>query len=219
MRVRMSLPHINNLSGTYEYGTGGSAPGADKFFRSSDRRAPHNAYISAAGITEACAQLGYSLTIRPGYYSAKHFSFAEGVNTLAQYGAGAASANVIDLSNIFPYTRTGFSYNPATGLYDKTIHGGAHKDADGTQLSFANVIVQNTSWMPVDEKGYLAFVNYDTTQDGWYFTKGKCIHITWQKTADYSPTRYFDDAGNEIQLNQGKTYIAVAQAGRLPVFS
>lgn len=219
MRDRISLPDINNLSGTYEYGTGGSAPGADKFFRSSDRRAPHNAYISAAGITEACAQLGYSLTIRPGYYSAKHFSFAEGVNTLAQYGAGAASANVIDLSNIFPYTRTGFSYNPATGLYDKTIHGGTHKDADGTQLSFANVIVQNTSWMPVDEKGYLAFVNYDTTQDGWYFTKGKCIHITWQKTADYSPTRYFDDAGNEIQLNQGKTYIAVAQAGRLPVFS
>ena len=61
MRDRISLPDINNLSGTYEYGTGGSAPGADKFFRSSDRRAPHNAYISAAGITEACAQLGYSL--------------------------------------------------------------------------------------------------------------------------------------------------------------
>ena len=219
MRDRISLPDINNLSGTYEYGTGGSAPGADKFFRSSDRRAPHNAYISAAGITEACARLGYSLAIRPEYYSAKHFSFAEGVNTLTQYGAGAAAANVIDLSNIFPYTKTGFTYNPATGLYDKTIHGGAHKDADGTQLSFANVIVQNTSWVRLDDNGYLAFANYDTTQDGWYFTKGKCIHITWQKTADYSPTRYFDDAGNEIQMNQGKTYIAVAQAGRLPVFS
>lgn len=219
MRDRISLPDINNLSGTYEYGTGGSAPGADKFFRSSDRRAPHNAYISAAGITEACARLGYSLAIRPEYYSAKHFSFAEGVNTLTQYGAGAAAANVIDLSNIFPYTKTGFTYNPATGLYDKTIHGGAHKDADGTQLSFANVIVQNTSWVRLDDNGYLAFANYDTTQDGWYFTKGKCIHITWQKTADYSPTRYFDDAGNEIQMNQGKTYIAVVQAGRLPVFS
>ena len=79
--------------------------------------------------------------------------------------------------------------------------------------------VQNTSWVRLDDNGYLAFANYDTTQDGWYFTKGKCIHITWQKTADYSPTRYFDDAGNEIQMNQGKTYIAVAQAGRLPVFS
>ncbi|HJC56048.1 MAG TPA: DUF3048 domain-containing protein [Candidatus Eisenbergiella intestinipullorum] len=219
MRDRISLPDINNLSGTYEYGTGGSAPGADKFFRSSDRKAPHNAYISAEGITEACAQLGYSLTIRPEYYSPRHFHFAEVENTLEQYGAAAAPAGTIDLSDIFPYTRTGFTYNPSTGLYDKTIHGGAHKDADGTQLSFANVIVQNASWVTLDDSGYLAFASYDTTQDGWYFTRGRGIHITWQKTADYSPTQYFDDAGNEIQLNQGKTYIAVAQAGRLPAFS
>lgn len=219
MQDRISMPDINNLSGTYEYGTGGDAPGADKFFRSSDRRAPHNAYISAAGITEACAQLGYSLAIRPEYYSAQHFRFSEGINTLDQYGAGAAAANVIDLSDIFPYTRTGFTYNPATGLYDKTIHGGAHTDADGTQLSFANVIVQDASWTRLDDKGYLAFASYDTSQDGWYFTKGKCIHITWQKTTDYGPTRFFDDAGQEIEMNQGKTYIAVAQDGRLPVFS
>ena len=219
MRDRISLPDINNLSGTYEYGTGGSAPGANQFFRSSDRKAPHNAYISADGITEACAQLGYSLSIRPEYYSGQHFAFADGVNTLDQYGAAAAPANTVSLADIFPYTKTGFTYNPATGLYDKTIHGSAHKDADGTQLSFANVIVQNTSWVRLDDGGYLAFGNYDTTQDGWYFTKGKCIHITWQKTADYSPTKYFDDAGNEIRLNQGKTYIAVAQAGRLPAFS
>lgn len=219
MRDRISMPDINNLSGTFEYGTGGNAPGADKFFRSSDRRAPHNAYISAAGITEACAQLGYSLTVRPGYYSPKHFQFANGVNTLAQYGAGAATANVIDLSNIFPSTRTGFTYNPADGLYYKTIHGSAHTDAvDGSQLAFANVIVQNSKWMTLDDKGYLAFYNYDTTEDGYYFTKGKCIHITWQKTTDYGPTRYFDDAGNEIQMNEGKTYIAVAQKERVPVF-
>ena len=62
-------------------------------------------------------------------------------------------------------------------------------------VTIANVIVQNTSWVRLDDGGYLAFGNYDTTQDGWYFTKGKCIHITWQKTADYSPTKYFDDAG------------------------
>lgn len=219
MRDRITMPDINNLSGTSEYGTGGSAPGANRFFRSSDRKAPHNAYISAAGITEACAELGYSLTIRPGFYNGSHFTFAAGVNTLDQYGAAAAPAGTISLADIFPYTKTGFIYNPATGLYDKTIHGGAHRDADGTQLSFANVIVQNTSWVKLDDGGYLAFGNYDTTQDGWYFTKGKAIHITWQKTADYLPTKYYDDAGNEIQLNQGKTYIAVAQLGRLPVFS
>ena len=54
----------------------------------------------------------------------------------------------------------------------------------------------------------------DNTMDGYYFTKGKAIHVTWQKASDYAPTRYFDDNGNEIQLNTGKTYIAIAQAGR-----
>ena len=220
MADRITMPDINNLSGTSEYGTGGDAPGAGAFFRSSDRKAPHNAYISANGIINSCNQLGYSLTIRPEFYSPKHFNFSPGVNTLDQYGPAAQSASSISLANIFPYTKTGFTYNPADGLYYKTLHGSRHVDAlSGQQLAFANVIVQNSQWMPLDAKGYLAFVNYDTTQDGYYFTKGKCIHITWQKTADYGPTRYFDDAGNEIQLNTGKTYIAVAQAGRLPAFS
>ena len=69
MKDRISMPDINNLSGTYEYGTGGNAPGANAFFRSNDRKAPHNAYISGSGITNACTQLGYSLALRPQYYS------------------------------------------------------------------------------------------------------------------------------------------------------
>lgn len=219
MQGRISLPDINNLSGTSEYGTGGEAPGSGQFFRSTDRKAPHNAYISAEGITKACTSLGYSLTLRPEYYQPKHFNFSPAVNTLDQYGALAAAANVVDLSKVFPYTKSSFTYNPADGLYYKNIHGKAQTDGlNGSQLAFANVIVQNTKWAPLDDKGYLTFANLDTTEDGYYFTKGKCIHITWQKTSEYGPTRYFDDAGNEIQMNTGKTYIAVAQKGRMPVF-
>ena len=80
------------------------------------------------------------------------------------------------------------------------------------------MIVQNTTWAPIDAKGYLAFQMIDSIQDGYYFTKGKAIHIRWAKTSDYATTKYFDDNGNEIQLNTGKTYIAVAQAGKPVVF-
>ena len=58
-----------------------------------------------------------------------------------------------------------------------------------------------------------------TTQDGWYCTKGKAIHITWKKTSDYEPTRYYDDNGNEITMTPGKTYIGIAQQGRQPIFT
>ena len=90
---------------------------------------------------------------------------------------------------------------------------------NGEQLKFANVIVQNTKWVRLDDKGYLAFQNIDNTEDGYYFTKGKCIHVTWQKMGDYLPTVYYDDFGNEIQLNEGKTYIAVAQKGRSVLYN
>ncbi len=214
MKNRISAADINNLSGVAEYGTGGAAPGSAHFFRSSDRKEPHNAYISAEGITKACQEQGYSLTTRPEYYNASHFTFAEGVNTLEQYPE-AVAGNTIDLSRVFSYTKSSLTYNAADGLYYKNIHGKAQTDAlTGTQLSFANVIVQNTSWSTRDAKGYLAFQTIDAAQDGYYFTKGKGIHITWKKTSDYAPTKYYDDNGNEIQLNEGKTYIAIAQKGK-----
>ncbi len=219
MKDRITAPDINNISGTNQYGVGGGAPGSSAFFRTSDKKAPHNAYTSASGVINACAELGYSLNIRQELYNVKHFTFADGVNTLEQYGAAAPAANVIDLSQVFPYTKSAFTYNPVDGIYYKTIHGKAQTDGlNGEQLKFANVIVQNTKWCRLDDKGYLYFQNIDNTEDGYYFTKGKCIHITWQKTGDYTPTVYYDDLGNEIQLNEGKTYIAIAQTGRPVVF-
>ena len=215
MSARITAPDITNLSGTKEYGSGGEAPGSGYFFRTADRKAPHNAYISADGIIKASAELGYPLGIRTGYYNAKHFTFANGVNTLAQYGTSAVTANSINLANIFPYTKSAFTYNALDGLYYKSIHGAAQTDGlNGQQLAFANVIVQNTKWAALDAKGYLTFQNYDNTEDGYYFTKGKCIHIRWAKTGDYTPTIYYDDLGNELQLNEGKTYIAITQKGR-----
>lgn len=219
MQNSITAADVNNLSGTAEYGTGGDKPGAAYFYRTSDRKAPHNAYISASGITQACQQLGYSLNTRAEYYNASHFKFAEGVNTLEQY-PGAIPGNVIDLSQVFSYTKSYFTYNPADRLYYKNIHGKAQTDAlTGAQLTFSNIIIQNTNWSKRDAKGYLAFQMIDSAQDGYYFTKGRGIHITWKKTSEYEPTRYYDDNGNEIQINEGKTYIAIAQVGKNVLYS
>lgn len=219
MKDRITAPDINNLTGTHQYGVGGGAVGASAFFRTADKKAPHNAYTSGPKAMDACVKLGYSLIIRPEYYNFKHFTFAEGINTLEQYGIISATANTIDLSKVFPYTKSSFTYNPEDGLYYKTLHGVPQVDAlTGEQLKFANVIVQNTKWCQLDSKGYLYFQNIDTEEDGFYFTKGRCIHVRWQKLGDYTPTVYYDDYGNEIQLNEGKTYIAVAQKGREVIF-
>ena len=48
-----------------------------------------------------------------------------------------------------------------------------------------------------------------SNQDGYYVTNGEAIPITWTKTTETSPTRYYDMSGNEIKINTGKTYVAL----------
>lgn len=216
MKERITASDIQNLSGTSEDGTlEGKAPGSYAFFRRYGKQAPHNAYIKATGIMDACQKLGYSLTIRPEYYHEKHFMFSESVNTLEQYGKAAIQADRVDFSDIFPYSKPLFVYHEEDGLYYKFIHGMPHTDGlTGEQLTFSNLIIQNTKWQYEPDQRYLDFTIQDDTEDGYFITKGKCIHIQWKKTADYEPTVYYDDYGQEIELNTGKTYIAIAQKGK-----
>ena len=85
------------------------------------------------------------------------------------------------------------------------------------QLKFKNILIQNTTHEEIGE-GYLAFQCHDSTLDGWYFTNGKGIHINWKKSTDYGATRYYDDFGQEITLNTGKTMICIVENGDIFLF-
>lgn len=188
------------------------------FYRTTDRSAPQNLYMDGADVYKEANRLGYPLEARSDYIdSGSHFQFASQTapNTLEQYG-NAAVAKKIDLANAYPVTKTWFEYNESDGLYYRfqKPSNGAHTDAaTGQQLAFKNVLVQFTYHEVRDAKGYLAFQCIDSTRDGWYFTNGKAIHVNWKKTSDYGTTRYYDDNGNEIQLNTGKTMICIVEDG------
>lgn len=208
-------PSVNNISVSGESGVGSGAPGNEYFFRTSDKKAPHNMYISNEGINDAIDALGYSKEIRDEYYDADHFTFASGTNTLED----GEDATYIDLSKVFPYSKPTLTYDEEEGVYYKTLHGTAQIDeSNGEQLKFANVIVQvaqsqNLSTDP-NATDYKVFLCHDTTRGGYYFTQGKVIPIRWEKTSDRGATKYYDLDGNEIELNTGKTYIAISQEER-----
>ena len=46
---------------------------------------------------------------------------------------------------------------------------------------------------------------------GWYITNGKAEKITWNKSDKLGRTTYLDKSGNEIVLNDGKTWICMVQ--------
>lgn len=195
--------------------------GSDAFFRTADRSAPHNAYVSGAGLLQAINEHGYSLQDR-GLTDENHYQFTTKANpnSLVQYGNDAKSAVYIDMSGCYPLTRCYFEYNEEDGLYYRSQHLASgtdepHVDAvTGKQLSFKNILVQNVTYEVIGgEEGYLTFQCHDTTMDGWYFTNGKGIHVNWEKTSDYGATRYYDDYGNEIIMNTGKTMVCIVEDG------
>ena len=108
----------------------------------------------------------------------------------------------------FLSSTTVLKYNEETGTYDYYEYGSAHKDADSNaQLTFENVILQDTTFAELGE-GYLIYNAIDSGRSGYYITQGKAIEVTWTKSSENAITHSYD-AGEEIQINTGKTYISL----------
>lgn len=205
-------PNTENIDGLL-------ASDSAAFSRTTDRPSPHNAYTDGAKLASVISRKGYSLNYR-GLADKEHFRFASKINpnTLDQYGPDAKSAIYIDMSGCYPLTRCYFEYNEEDGLYYRSQHlsggtDGPHIDAaTGEQLSFKNILIQYVKYEDLGE-GYLAFQCHDTTSDGWFFTNGKGIHVNWKKESNYGATKFYDDSGEEITLNTGKTMICVVEEG------
>lgn len=212
-------PDVENINGT---GTVKMGPDYGAFYRIKKPgvASEHTAYTSSEKLLSAVDKAGFSLKYRDEYYQPDHFKFAkeESPNTL-EGAPGAKDATEIDMSNCFPVTKTSLSYNKEDGLYYRSIYGNKQSDAvTGEQLAFANVLVQNTFYEERDKKGYLYFQMHDDTRDGYFFTQGKAIHVTWKKPnkdihSNYAPTKFYDDNGDEVVLNTGKTMIFVVEDG------
>ncbi|MCR5417973.1 MAG: DUF3048 domain-containing protein [Lachnospiraceae bacterium] len=205
---------VHNITGCAVNSTN-SAPGSNAFYRTTDKVVPHNAYTSGKKLTEQCENLGYSLEHDWSNFTAEHFLFNRtGGNDLSS-AAGSFEATDISLSKAFPYTKSSLHYDPESGLYKKDLY--ESKQIDGTtgeQLTFENVIIQFAHYEVRDAKGYLAFQDHDNTHDGYYITKGKAVHVLWNKTGDFVPTRFYYDDLSLVDMNPGKTYIAVVQDDR-----
>ena len=208
----LTRPDVDNLNGV-----GGEMGGAyNAYFRiPAGSTSEHTAYTDASHVSSAISSAGFQANHRTDYFEPEHFKFApkKDPNTLDQYSKTFA-ATEIDMTGSYPVTKSALTYNESDQLYYKRLYGEAQKDgATGEQLAFANIVVQKTYFIKRDNNGYLSFQMHDTTRDGYFITRGKMIHVTWKKEGDYLPTRYFDDNGEEVKFNPGRTMIFVIRDG------
>ncbi len=199
-----------------------SSPALDSimFFRSSDKSAPHNAYTSSDGIQAAIEKYDYRTELSEGYES--HFNFASS-------GEEVELEDGIAATTVEPgYTTLSarFEYNEDDGLYYRYTWGSADTDGlTGDQLAVKNIFIQivDYSYYTTDDPQFAGlasnasywngqqYLNIDTMGGGtgYYITNGKAIEVTWTKDAEDEATKFFDENGDEITVNQGKTWFCI----------
>lgn len=190
---------VHNLSGM------DSAIETIMFYRDTNRKAPHNAFISEEGIKAGIEKKGYRTELSENYSG--HFKFAEDDSPVSLSGEDA-----LVVSPGYFVNKPWFVYNSEDGLYyryefkDKQVDG-----ANDSQLAVKNILIQYCDWSKMDENGYLDINTY-SGGNGIYITNGKMQRVTWSKAdGDLQAARFYDEAGNEITINQGKTWVCVAR--------
>ena len=198
-----ALPHleqeeVNNISGLASYTD-------SVFYRTSDRKAPHNAYTSFEGIQKGIEICGYSQEYSEDYEGS--YTFTKVGDTIELPGNWVAEI----VKPGYVYNEPWFEYNEEDGLYYRYQYGAAQIDElTQEQLAYRNILIQYSSWKNYDDHGYLN-IDVNTPGEGIYITNGKAIPVTWKKHHPWGPTYYYDSNGNEITLNTGKTWVCIVQ--------
>ncbi len=200
---------IDNVSQVLTGITAGGASEAYDRVSRSGYATEYTGYLFISGYTSAVERLGYSTTYTDRFVQA--FTFANDGYT-SEYAdcddatliyPGGTSSNSGGYGNANPW----FEYDEESGLYYRYEYGAAQVDEyNGQQITVSNVIFKVCHGEVRDDNDYLAFQVHGTGE-AYIFTNGKVIHGTWVRESDYSGNFFYDDDGNEIVLNQGKTWI------------
>lgn len=176
--------------------------GSVVFYRDNSIKAPHNAFASGEGILEGTKKKGYRTTYVDGYEG--HYQFYKEDTDLG----GTVNVNKLTLkySDFAPY----FEYDKDSKTYKRFQYGGKHIDYNTKkQLEFKNIIIQLVKESNIDKNGYQTMEIEDNSGKGYYISDGTLVPITWKKNESRKKMRYYNQAGEELTINPGKTFISV----------
>lgn len=189
---------VDNINGLYD----------SAFWRDTtlDVAYEHTAFTSVANIKKIASKKKYSLTSNKD--TLLNYSVDE-VNLSDEENSKVANSVNIKYSN---YITTTYVYNEDEKVYYRSTNGNAHKDyITGKQYTTKNIIValMSNDGISNDNKGRQELNNIGKGE-GYYITLGYSIPITWEKSSRKAQTVYKTISGEEINVNDGNTYIQIA---------
>lgn len=188
---------VNNINGISESST--------SFWRVKDKSAPHNVATKTESILSIAERKGYSTT-----------STKESVLKYVTDEVELTSEDSIKADKItIPYSTSNeveYVYNEETQRYQRYSRGIEETDwTTGEKTTTKNIIIsfaRNATLNDGENKGRQTLYNVGTL-DGYYITNGRAIKIKCEKTTRSSQTVYRDLEGNEINVNDGNTFIQI----------
>lgn len=179
------------------------------YWRSADRKAPHNLYTSIEGIRLGMEKKRIRAAWTP--VSPVFLQNPTDRNALpAQAGPSGPDGDAVRIPYSAGYT-VSYVYDSASGLYLRRMNGSAHTDAEtGRQLAAANVLICRSTHRIVDGAGRRQ-VDVRGPGSGYVLTGGRAQEAVWELKDGLIRAR--TEAGGEIPLTPGQTWIQFVPEG------
>lgn len=186
---------VNNINGITE--------SSSSFWRASDKSSPHNVVTSTEKIIQIAERKEYQTTLDKKSvlnYTSNDVKLEEGIN----------ATNIT-----IPHStqqEVEYRYNEETKRYTRYARNKLQSEwYTGEAVTTKNIIItfcDNYTLDDSENKGRQGLYNIGEFK-GYYITNGKAIEITCIKSSRTSQTVYKDLNGNEIQVNDGNTFIHI----------
>lgn len=199
-------PYVNSLNLTHYEGAfnTGKLFARDEERRASGMALEHTGYFNGPGLPEAMEEAEQRTDIEEDKKDTA-FKFYTPENVVKPTGDACTRVDV-DYGAAEPT----FIYDEETNTYLKQHNGKAQMDGvTGTQLAFTNVIILEAD-IGEHENGTHRDVRWSKGGTGYYISNGAVQRISWSKAGIESRILIFDEDGNELTINAGKSYIGIS---------
>ncbi len=203
---------IDHIEGVYDSG--------NNFWRDTTRYAPHNAVISTTNLEKVLKNEGFRRTTTKENvlnYTAEEVVLEDKKEVVKASNTNTTSEPTEKITNLansvtIPYSAYNtvkYTYNKDTKTYTRYSRDTVQKDWNTNKaIQVKNIIITKCENSTIDSYGRQTIDNVKTL-DGYYITNGKYIPIKCEKTSRTAQTKYKDLQGNEIEVNDGKTFIQI----------
>lgn len=169
------------------------------FKRSSDRKAPHNSYISKESILTAMEKVNAAKEIR----KMPALSFHEALESVK---IGDTANTIVVKNGTHPNFTSTYSYDVEASTYDRTVNDIVTIDkANDEKVELSNVLVFETDYRTIDAEGRQA-VDIESGGNAMLFQGGTARAIEWRNIDGMlEPV----ENGVPVKLVPGKTWIHI----------